>query len=129
MTDVRRLLVTYLDADGSWQRIAPSLVSHLPLNKVEWTNPVEDHRGPRTIPALELDFVPFTPEVFPRSIPGIDLHVGPFLHLYVVGCEVCSQNSGRMMQYGVNVHRDPFNRTLITIGHRPGKALRTGFPC
>lgn len=89
MTDTRKLLVTYLDADGAWERIAPVLSSRLPLVQVEWTNPVEAHRGPRIIPRLELDFVRFTPEVFPKNVPGMNVHRGPFLHLYFVNCEVC----------------------------------------
>ncbi|KAI9034358.1 hypothetical protein DFJ74DRAFT_649156 [Hyaloraphidium curvatum] len=82
-----KLLVTYLDHDGSWEKVAPVLRSKLPLVNVEWTNPTESHRGPRTLPSLALELVRFTPEVFPKNVPGMNLHEGPFLHLYFLECE------------------------------------------
>lgn len=90
MNDNRKLLVTYLDTPGTWKTIAPVLRTRLPLRGVEWTNPIKSQAGNRLIPSLELDFVRFTPEVFPKNVPGLNIHQGPFLHIYFVAGEVSS---------------------------------------
>lgn len=44
----------------------------------------------RTIPAIDVDFLKFSPDMFPKYVPGGAQQNPFFLHIFFVGCEVIS---------------------------------------
>ncbi|TPX68860.1 hypothetical protein SpCBS45565_g02844 [Spizellomyces sp. 'palustris'] len=93
MTEQRKVVITYsygTDAEdnGAGASIAEEIASRLPLRNLAWQNPLRISRGntsaPRVISVLQADLKRYSPDMFPRAMPGTLYHSSYFLHLYLV---------------------------------------------
>ncbi|TPX60036.1 hypothetical protein PhCBS80983_g02047 [Powellomyces hirtus] len=93
MADNKRVIITYTygpdaEENGLGIGFADDLEGRLPLRNVAWQNPLGFSKGntspPRVIELLEVELKRYSPEMFPRAMPGTLYHSPYFLHLYLV---------------------------------------------
>ncbi|KAI9352589.1 hypothetical protein BDR26DRAFT_195813 [Obelidium mucronatum] len=74
--------VTFLDSSTVWFEIEAEVLSRVPLCGITW---LQHNRVQRLLDSINISFVPYKPDMFPRAVPGT---ATPFaVHLYLVNCD------------------------------------------
>ncbi|KAJ3206722.1 hypothetical protein HK099_000469 [Clydaea vesicula] len=81
----RSAVITYCDDYQIWNQIKDEIMRRLPLKNLLWNNPLPG-RPPRTIPELNLNFIKYSQDIFPKAIPLYNI-TPFFLHLFLVNCD------------------------------------------
>ncbi|RKO89734.1 hypothetical protein BDK51DRAFT_35393, partial [Blyttiomyces helicus] len=124
MADVeKKVIVTYADESQVWPVISDELLSRLPLRNLVWNSPLGSARAnssnaTRNIPVLDIELKKFSPDMFPKAMPG-SLYQSPyFLHLYLVNCDENDQYRAtvkRQIQDWVNVVNNKKNQEWMIV--------------
>lgn len=99
MTEQRKVVVTYTygadaEENGAGTIFVEQVAARLPLRNLSWQSPIGSGGGNnntvRTIPVLEVELKRYSPDMFPRAMPGTIYHSPYFLHMYLVTIDVSS---------------------------------------
>ncbi|KAJ3011981.1 UNVERIFIED_CONTAM: Trafficking protein particle complex subunit 10 [Siphonaria sp. JEL0065] len=76
------VLVTYLDSSVVWFEVEAAVTSRVPLVGVTW---LQHTRVQRLLDSIDVAFVPFRTDLFPRAVPGTASALA--VHLFLVNCD------------------------------------------
>ncbi|KAJ3151464.1 hypothetical protein HDU89_001906 [Geranomyces variabilis] len=128
MGDNKRVIITYSygpdgEEGGVGNQFAEDLESRLPLRNIAWHNPLGAIRGStnstaRIISTLDVELKRYSPEMFPRAMPGTLYHSPYFLHLYLVttdDSEVYKASTRKQIQEWLNVVANKKNQEWLIV--------------
>ncbi|KAJ3176861.1 hypothetical protein HDU87_004793 [Geranomyces variabilis] len=128
MGDNKRVIITYSygpdgEEGGVGNQFAEELESRLPLRNIAWHNPLGAIRGStnstaRIIGTLDVELKRYSPEMFPRAMPGTLYHSPYFLHLYLVttdDSEVYKATTRKQIQEWLNVVANKKNQEWLIV--------------
>ncbi|KAJ3163448.1 hypothetical protein HDU86_000027 [Geranomyces michiganensis] len=128
MGDNKRVIITYSygadgEEGGAGNLFAEELESRLPLKNIAWHNPLGAIRGStnstaRIISTLDVELKRYSPEMFPRAMPGTLYHSPYFLHLYLVttdDSEVYKASTRKQIQEWLNVVANKKNQEWLIV--------------